>query len=315
LIATQEQHLSKLTRRSIAPVWSRLASAFFVLPLALACGGNDATNPNNPPPVVTAHFPELGEQGVFVDVFVEVHFNEAMDPNTINTSTFTVTGPVGPMPVAGAPAANGPIPGIVTYLNNNVATFTPLTPGLHEFVSEYTVVLNGMRDAGGAQMATKTWSFSTALFDPAYEYRMWNYQDGPNWILGTGTIAAPFGCGMRNVQAGTLPPNDSRWHFTLTGNGRFSYRMNNAFASDFLSLYVGPVSPTSDRSCYLETTQPLASRQWWRFDYQGDQKYTIVHEGNPTHSLGALSTSDGGIIPTASNFPSQSWTFVSIGRR
>src|SRR6185436_5165697 len=65
------------------------------------------------PPTVVSTVPANGATGVAVNTTISATFSEAMNPATINGTTFTVTGP-GATPVAGT----------VTYAGNT-ATFTP----------------------------------------------------------------------------------------------------------------------------------------------------------------------------------------------
>src|SRR5580658_1565941 len=68
-----------------------------------------------PTPVPIPAIPGCGGQGVPINHEIVVSFNQEMDPATLDTTTFTVTGP-GLTPVAGS----------VSYdATNNIAIFTP----------------------------------------------------------------------------------------------------------------------------------------------------------------------------------------------
>ena len=101
------------------------------------------------PPVVQYTSPTPGETGVTLNKSILVAFDEPMDPASINTATFTVTGEDGL-----------PVDGMVTYTNLS-AVFTPdsaLRPG----VSYTGRVTTGVTDAGGEAMAADyVWQFST----------------------------------------------------------------------------------------------------------------------------------------------------------
>src|SRR5437016_5365678 len=88
--------------------------------------------PDTTAPVLAATGPANADTNVPLNENITVSFNEAMDPSTINTSTFTVM--QGTTPVAGT----------VSY-TNGTATFTPadnLAP-----LTTYTVTINtGAKD-------------------------------------------------------------------------------------------------------------------------------------------------------------------------
>lgn len=63
-------------------------------------------------PTVSSSSPATGATGVALNGSLSVNFSEALDPTTVNTSTFTLSN------------AGNPVSGTVAY-NNKVATFTP----------------------------------------------------------------------------------------------------------------------------------------------------------------------------------------------
>ena len=101
------------------------------------------------PPQVSSTTPAAESAGVAINRKVTVSFNEAMDPLTLTSATFTVR--------QGAT----PVPGTVVYGPGTTATFTPgsaLAPSaiLTASVSTDVKDLNGNRLAGAF-----TWSFTT----------------------------------------------------------------------------------------------------------------------------------------------------------
>jgi hypothetical protein len=107
------------------------------------------------PPTVTSTVPAAGATAVAVNTLVSATFSEAMNPATINGTTFTLTGP-GVTPVAG----------VVTYAGTT-ATFTPTTPlaGTTLFTATITT---GAKDPTGAPLAANyVWTFTTASQPPA----------------------------------------------------------------------------------------------------------------------------------------------------
>src|SRR5580658_8635395 len=85
--------------------------AFVLLALVAGCGREQATSPLSPTVIATS--PVNGATLVLLNTIVTATFSSVMAPATINTTTFTLTGP-GAAAVAGA----------VTY-SGSTATFTP----------------------------------------------------------------------------------------------------------------------------------------------------------------------------------------------
>lgn len=98
-------------------------------------------------PAVSSKSPATDATGVTVNSHPSVTFSEAMDSNTINDTTFTVSG----------------VSGSVSYDNNTkTATFTPLSPLAYS--TTYTATITaGVKDAcGNAISSNYSWSFTTA---------------------------------------------------------------------------------------------------------------------------------------------------------
>jgi hypothetical protein len=106
-------------------------------------------NPCQPPTVISVA-PPNGAAGICPSTVVTATFSEAMNPSTINATTFTLTGP-GATPVAG----------VVTYAAST-ATFTPSNPLALNTV--YTgMITTGARDVfGNALVSNFVWSFTTS---------------------------------------------------------------------------------------------------------------------------------------------------------
>jgi Ice-binding-like/Bacterial Ig-like domain len=103
------------------------------------------------PPTVISVTPLAGAVGVCPSTAVTATFSEAMNPATINTTTFTLTGP-GTTPVAG----------VVTYAGST-ATFTPNSPGLALATLYTATITTGAQDLNGDALASnKVWTFTTA---------------------------------------------------------------------------------------------------------------------------------------------------------
>ena len=113
-------------------VWTFTTSAVVCVPAA--------------PPVSVS--PPDASAGVCPDTVIAATFPQAMDPTTINTTTFTV-----------APAVTGTVTGDVT---NKIFTFTP--SGALALSTTYTVTITtGAKDASGNALASNfVWTFGTA---------------------------------------------------------------------------------------------------------------------------------------------------------
>ena len=108
-------------------------------------------DPLSPPTVITVT-PPNGSQTVCANAVVTALFSKAMNPNTINTTTFTV-------------ATGGTnVTGDVSYdSSNNSATFAPVSPGLALNTSYTATITTGAQDQFGNGLAANfTWSFMTA---------------------------------------------------------------------------------------------------------------------------------------------------------
>jgi hypothetical protein len=127
-----------------------------------ACGGGDGTsNPPQPPqePSVTSVNPAAFATEVGMDTQVQATFNVAMDPDTINTSTFMLSSPSGVDVI-----------GTVSYDTvTNTANFDPsydLAP-----LTTYTATISGVRDTAGTSMSSPySWSFVTVTGFWAYDF-------------------------------------------------------------------------------------------------------------------------------------------------
>jgi len=138
------------------------AGAMDLAGIALA-GGGLAPNPwtfttgtaaDVAPPTITSTVPANAAPGVGINQAVNATFSKAMDPATITTATFTVTGP-----------GSAPVTGTVAYdVPGHVATFTP-TSNLAPSTTYTATVLTGVKDVAGNALATGTapnpWTFTT----------------------------------------------------------------------------------------------------------------------------------------------------------
>jgi hypothetical protein len=119
---------------------------FLLILVSAGCGREQAPATL---PLVVSVTPANGASAVPVASLITATFNKAMNPTTLNTSSFTVTGPAG-----------ATVTGAVTY-SGTTATFTPAT--LLAPNSMYTAMITtGATDAMGTALASNfVWSFTT----------------------------------------------------------------------------------------------------------------------------------------------------------
>lgn len=120
----------------------------FVLVAFLAgCGGDQSSDRTSP--TVMSTLPANGATSVVLNTVVSARFSSPMAASTINTTTFTLTGP-GAASVAGAVSYTG-----------TTATFTPAASLVANSVYVATIT-TGAQSAGGlAVAANHVWSFTT----------------------------------------------------------------------------------------------------------------------------------------------------------
>ena len=100
-----------------------------------------------PPPTVISVTPPNGAVGVCPNIVVTATFSEAMNPVTINTTTFTVGG------VTGAVTLDG---------TGKIAAFTPTSPLALNQTYTATITTGAQDVSGNALAANYVWSFTTA---------------------------------------------------------------------------------------------------------------------------------------------------------
>ncbi len=125
-------------------------TAFLLLIFGAGCSDYDkSTNPGLVPPTVISETPVSGAAGLCTPV-VTATFSLAMNSTSINSATFTVTGP-GTMPVAGA----------VSYdASSDTATFTPSAALVASTLYTATIT-TGAVDAFGIALANNfVWTFT-----------------------------------------------------------------------------------------------------------------------------------------------------------
>jgi len=104
------------------------------------------------PPTVISVAPATGATGICPNTLVTATFSQAMQSSTINSATFTLTGP-------GLTA----VPGTVTYVaSSDVATFIPTNPLALDTLYTATIT-TGAEDIAGDPLASDyVWTFTTS---------------------------------------------------------------------------------------------------------------------------------------------------------
>ena len=122
-------------------------------PLAIAHTWTFTTGlgPDNTAPAITLTTPANGATLVAPNAAINATFSKAMDPATLNATTFTLTGP-GPTPISGK----------ITYdVTTRIAAFTPAS-ALATGTSFTAMITTGAKDLEGNALATNaSWSFTT----------------------------------------------------------------------------------------------------------------------------------------------------------
>jgi hypothetical protein len=103
-----------------------------------------------PPPTVVSTVPSNGATGVPIGQVLSASFSEPMNPATIGTSSFTLTGPTGV--VAGSVAYNA---------SSASATFTPGAPLANSTTYTATITTAAQSLAGTGLASTYSWTFTT----------------------------------------------------------------------------------------------------------------------------------------------------------
>jgi Ice-binding-like/Bacterial Ig-like domain len=127
--------------------------AFLLLIIGAGCSDPDkAGNPGTTPPTVISVEPPNGSAGVCPNTIVTATFSKAMNPATINDTTFLLAGP-GTTAVAG----------VVTYdAPSNTATFTPSSALAIPTVTYTATITTGATDTFGNALASDfVWTFTT----------------------------------------------------------------------------------------------------------------------------------------------------------
>jgi hypothetical protein len=139
-----------MVRRSNCTIWF---TTFLLLLVADGCSDPDKTvAPGLTPPTMISVAP-TGASGACTNTVISAVFSEAMNPDTINASTFTLAGPDGAS-VAGQVAYNATTDTAVFSSSSSLATNTTYT----------ATITTGTRDMFGNALANNdVWTFTTGV--------------------------------------------------------------------------------------------------------------------------------------------------------
>jgi hypothetical protein len=212
-------------------------------------------NPCQPPTVISVT-PPNGVVGVCPSTVVTATFSEAMNPATINATTFTLTGP-GTTPVAG----------VVTYALST-ATFTPSSPLTLNTVYTATITTGAKDVFGNALVSNVVWNFRTSTTPCApptvISVAPPNLASGicPNTV-----VTATFSEAMKSSTINTTT-------FKLTGPGTTPVAGTVTYVASSDVATFTPNSPLALNTLYTATIttgaqdlagDPLASNYVWTF--------------------------------------------------
>jgi len=129
-------------------IWS---IAFLLLIFSPGCC-NPGANPSLTPPTVVSVTPLSGAAGICPNTVVTAAFSVAMNPATINASTFTVTAGTPPVAVTGVITADP---------TNTIFTFTPSSPLALSTLYTATITTGAIDEYGIALATNFVWTFTT----------------------------------------------------------------------------------------------------------------------------------------------------------
>jgi hypothetical protein len=123
-------------------------AAFFLLIISPGCC-NPGANPDLTPPAVISVAPLSAVSGVCPSTTITASFSLAMNPATIDGTTFTLTGP-----------GTAPVTGVVTY-SASTATFTPASALTLNTLYTATITTGAADEYGIALASNFVWTFTT----------------------------------------------------------------------------------------------------------------------------------------------------------
>ena len=236
--------------------------ALLLIILSAGCGDPDktGTKPSLLPPTVTSVAPPNGAVGACPNTIITATFSKAMNPASINTATFTLTGP-GATTVAGTVSYDG---------SSKTAIFTPSSA--LGFSAVYTAnITTGAKDVFGFSLAADyVWSFTTGtttcLTGPPTVISV-APPTGTNGICPSTVVVATFSEAMN-------PSTINGTTFTLTGPGTTAVSATVTYDAPSHATTLTPTNPLALSTLYTATIttgaqnlfgDPLANNYVWTF--------------------------------------------------
>lgn len=237
-------------------------ATFLLLVIASGCSDPDKTGTNSTliPPTVISSAPPAGAVGACPNSVVTVTFSEAMNPNSLNAATFTLTGPGGTS-----------VPGAVTYVqSSNTAIFTPSGPLALNTPYSATVTTGATDLRGNALASNFALSFTTGNT---------TCQTGPPAVISDAPVTGSNGICPNAVAVATFsdamnPSTISTTTFTLTGPGTTAVAGAVTYDAPTHVATFTPSNPLALDTLYTATVTtgaqdlfgvPLASNYAWSF--------------------------------------------------
>jgi len=221
-------------------------------------------------PTVVSTVPANAAITVAVDTPITATFSRAMDPATITSGTFTVTGP-GATPVAGA----------VTYAGTT-ATFTPTAILAANTLFTATITTGAKDPTGNALAANFVWTFTTDVAPTVVSSTPANA--APAVPLNT-TVTATF---SRAMEASTIDSTT----FTLTGPAATAVAGEVSYSG--LTGTFTPAAPLAGSTLYTATVttgaqdptgNALAANYVWTFTTAVQPAVTSANPANGATSV------------------------------
>jgi len=223
------------------------------------------------PPSLIGMFPSASATGVSPSVSVRASFDQALDPTTVTTSSFTLGGP------------SGSVPATVSYdPSSYTATLTPLAPLALNTTYTATLTPAIVSAADGVGLAgTDSWTFTTSTTAPAPATVTTTPVAGSTTVPINASVLATF---SRDMYA----PSLTGATFTLSGaagqvNAAVSYDPGSRTAT--LTPSAGLVPNTTYTATLASTVSaadgtPLGSPTSWSFTTLGSPTVTAVTPTN-----------------------------------
>jgi len=207
-------------------------------PLAGSYAWSFRTVPAPTPPTVISTVPANQANGVPINQALAATFSVAMNPATIGTSTFTLSGPGG---VA--------VTGAVTYVaGGSVATFTPDT-SLALSTTYTATITTGATDLAGTALASNyVWTFTTAA----------TVNGVPPTVISVIPLNAATDVPLNQIVSATFstamdPATISSATFTLTGPGTTAVSGLVAYAAIGNTLTFTPATNLAPNTTFTAT--------------------------------------------------------------